>query len=374
MANISRDSYNESKNYDKVILQQGVPLPDYDFNEAQDIIRGKIRNIIMELFGEGAIQDGWQVIGTGASNNFTVKAGSAYRKGHRVILSADSTATELGLTLTTPASNRTDRVYLDVYEVEINSIADPDILHPKLRGTGIEPTRRIQVKADLKIAQGGSVPSDTSTHWYLHLADINRIGGNAAITSEMVVDRRTIAGVPAQFDTTTGHDHDGTNSKRVSPGNINTVVNQSITDTTSDNGTLSQMLSWIVKSIRAITGKADWKTAPATTLETAHTHITTTSGNPHNVNKSDVGLGNVDNESKATMFTNPTFTGTVSGVTKAHVGLANVEDKSAATIRQESGTPLRGEVVSSFPEHANGRIIIHTGEEKAFVSINGKWV
>lgn len=41
------------------------------------------------------------------------------------------------------------------------------------------------------------------------------------------------------------------------------------------------------------------------------THIGTTSGNPHSVTATDVNLGNVTNESKATMFTNPTFTGTV---------------------------------------------------------------
>lgn len=45
---------------------------------------------------------------------------------------------------------------------------------------------------------------------------------------------------------------------------------------------------------------------------------------------SDVGLGNVTNESKATMFTNPTFTGTVSGVTAAMVGLGNVDNTSDA--------------------------------------------
>jgi hypothetical protein len=39
-----------------------------------------------------------------------------------------------------------------------------------------------------------------------------------------------------------------------------------------------------------------------------------------------VGLGNVTNESKATMFTSPTFTGTVSGVTKTMVGLGSVDN------------------------------------------------
>jgi hypothetical protein len=45
-----------------------------------------------------------------------------------------------------------------------------------------------------------------------------------------------------------------------------------------------------------------------------------------------VGLGNVANESKATMFASPTFTGTVSGVTATHVGLGNVTNESKATM------------------------------------------
>ncbi len=45
-----------------------------------------------------------------------------------------------------------------------------------------------------------------------------------------------------------------------------------------------------------------------------------------------VGLGNVTNESKATMFESPTFTGTVSGVTATHVGLGNVTNESKATM------------------------------------------
>jgi hypothetical protein len=41
-----------------------------------------------------------------------------------------------------------------------------------------------------------------------------------------------------------------------------------------------------------------------------------------------IGLGNVTNESKATMFTNPTFTGTVTGVSKAMVGLGSCDNTS----------------------------------------------
>lgn len=57
---------------------------------------------------------------------------------------------------------------------------------------------------------------------------------------------------------------------------------------------------------------------------------------------SSVGLGNVTNESKATMFTSPTFTGTVSGVTATMVGLGNVTNESKATMFADAaltGTP-----------------------------------
>ena len=40
----------------------------------------------------------------------------------------------------------------------------------------------------------------------------------------------------------------------------------------------------------------------------------------------DLSLGNVTNESKATMFTSPTFTGTVAGVTATHVGLGSSDN------------------------------------------------
>ena len=45
-----------------------------------------------------------------------------------------------------------------------------------------------------------------------------------------------------------------------------------------------------------------------------------------------VGLGNVMNESKSTMFASPTFTGTVSGITSTMVGLGNVTNESKATM------------------------------------------
>ena len=57
----------------------------------------------------------------------------------------------------------------------------------------------------------------------------------------------------------------------------------------------------------------------------------TFTGTVSGVTATHVGLGNVTNESKATMFSNPTFTGTVSGVTKSMVGLGNVDNTADAS-------------------------------------------
>lgn len=47
----------------------------------------------------------------------------------------------------------------------------------------------------------------------------------------------------------------------------------------------------------------------------ANKYVHPTGTNPHGTTKADVGLGNVTNESKATMFTSPTFTGTPTSTT-----------------------------------------------------------
>ena len=64
----------------------------------------------------------------------------------------------------------------------------------------------------------------------------------------------------------------------------------------------------------------------------------TFTGTVGGITASMVGLGNVTNESKATMFASPTFTGTVSGVTASMVGLGNVDNTSNATERAATAT------------------------------------
>ena len=284
MANISRNSYDESKHYDKVILQQGKPITDYDFNEAQDIQRGKLRRAVTELTGGGAIGEGWKIIGTGASNNFSVRAGALYSGGYRIALGSDSTANALGLTLTTPTTNRTDEVYLEVYEVEIDSIADPDIIHPKLAGIGMEPTRRIKIKADLRVAEGGSVPADTFDHFYYHLATINRLANNATITSGMVADKRVQSGI-VPHKTSSPIDHPDGSVTDVKIGDR--TINQGLTNP-SNTGTITSLFSWLARAVKAITGKANWYDTPDITLAGTKAHIDAVSPHSGHIKTSDV--------------------------------------------------------------------------------------
>ena len=64
----------------------------------------------------------------------------------------------------------------------------------------------------------------------------------------------------------------------------------------------------------------------------------------------DVSLGNVTNESKETMFTSPTFTGTVSGVTATHVSLGNVtntsDDNKPVSTAQQTALDLKADIAS----------------------------
>jgi len=82
-----------------------------------------------------------------------------------------------------------------------------------------------------------------------------------------------------------------------------------------------------------------------------------------NTTASDVSLGNVTNESKATMFASPTFTGTVSGVTKSHVGLGSVTNESKATMF--SGAALTNNPTAPTQSTGNNSTRIAT---TAFVS------
>lgn len=99
-------------------------------------------------------------------------------------------------------------------------------------------------------------------------------------------------------------------------GNISYIEDENRTPndsaTPAATGKLSTLLNFIVSMIKAITGKANWYTAPGVSLESAKTHMDNTN-NPHNTSKSHVGLSNVDNAKQM-----PIAGGTFTGIAKAY--------------------------------------------------------
>lgn len=60
------------------------------------------------------------------------------------------------------------------------------------------------------------------------------------------------------------------------------IGNRTVDDTSApagDEGNLTNLFSWLGYMIKAITGKENWRTVPATTLDAANTHIS--AANPH---------------------------------------------------------------------------------------------
>jgi hypothetical protein len=58
---ISRDSFDELKNYLGVYLQQGHPILDADWNENQDIVVAALRRLVRETLGDGSPNRGFAI-------------------------------------------------------------------------------------------------------------------------------------------------------------------------------------------------------------------------------------------------------------------------------------------------------------------------
>ena len=198
----SRFSFDETKRYLAMLKEQGKVVLDDEFNVAQEILYTAARRFIADSHGNGAVGDGWKIVGTGASNNFTITggngtpagAGRIYVAGIPVMLPSNilySTQDIAGPALTTPAGARTDEVYLDVWLDESGPADDATIIDPTL---GTETSRRLRIMYMVRVAEGGLTPADYTdatgiTHHTLRLATLARTA-SAAIDAGMVADLR----------------------------------------------------------------------------------------------------------------------------------------------------------------------------------------
>ncbi|MCL6457744.1 MAG: phage tail protein [Gorillibacterium sp.] len=105
------------------------------------------------------------------------------------------------------------------------------------------------------------IESTLDSHDIAVTDSVNHIANAAIHTSQAEHDK--LAGIAASAGT-------------VGSGTDMVIGNRVINDTTvptGDSGTLTVLFGWLANMIKAITGKASWRTAPATTLEAAKTHM-----------------------------------------------------------------------------------------------------
>ena len=142
-------------------------------------------------------------------------------------------------------------------------------------------------------------------------------------------------------------------------GNADTVTNGVYT-----NGSYANP-AWITSLAASKVGLGNVTNESKATMFTSPTFTGTVSG----VTAAMVGLGNVTNESKATMFTSPTFTGTVAGVTKAMVGLGSVENTALSTWAGSTNITTAGTLTTTSVSDSVGnlRSIPINGKSAAYI-------
>lgn len=194
-------SVNKAKHYVGVRLQQGVPVLDADWNEAEDIRRMELLALIRFYIGNGvpAGNNGFQITTTDIDdeNNFRITGGIVMVNGFMEINQQSVTyqdqpdSVELP-ELTTPADDRTDIVYVDVWEEEVSGDGSGDerLIDNRI---GVETSVRIRRVWTVRVHENANDLSSIvkeNRHHYLPLARLNRRKDEARITSDMIVDLR----------------------------------------------------------------------------------------------------------------------------------------------------------------------------------------
>lgn len=170
------------KGYARVRFQQGKPILDRELNLLADLA-GPQR--LAQYIGSGvpAGSDGFRITNLAfATNDFTIKSGSALVNGYEVVLAADTTyktqpRKEKVGPLPVPGGAAVGRIYLRVFVTEANETQDPDLQNPA--DVGFETALRDRVEWEVI-----ATLNDITTADHMLLANYTSTGA--------VTDRRAL--------------------------------------------------------------------------------------------------------------------------------------------------------------------------------------
>jgi len=182
-SNVSRDTFIPSRGYQELIFSQNRPVLDAELNEWQDVYRRREELIEKSGIGNGAIGDGFLSLSSGSPNSLLIYQGTYYNEGRELTLFSNVLITGL----TTPGANRTDYVYIEYYDTEIDGTVDPNIIDPVI---GIETACRKKTVINVRVAEGTAIPQPAAGRVHVQIATLSRTAGNPNITSTMITDDR----------------------------------------------------------------------------------------------------------------------------------------------------------------------------------------
>ncbi|MGB8508494.1 MAG: DUF6519 domain-containing protein [Pyrinomonadaceae bacterium] len=204
MGNFSRDpkariADSINKHYVAIPLQQAVPLLDADWNELENLRRHQHETLGTRFIGSGVPEgeDGFRIIAVNNDNDFSIKHGMILVNGKVVTSDADtrySTQPNVALVppLVTPVADSSFIAYLDVFEREVDSQEDPDLVDNRI---GVETCLRLKREWVVRVIAGDdpqNLPAPPAGRDFYPLALIKRKGGNNAITFPMLNELRRL--------------------------------------------------------------------------------------------------------------------------------------------------------------------------------------
>ena len=186
------DTFDATKSYIGIRLQQGVPLLDRDWNELEDIRRYVERTLRASYLGEGVPDaDGFAVtapafpaqddvlIGTGRCS---VAGYDVWNQQDSVLFSAQGDGVPLPAALPDAADVLT--IYLEPDVVRVDSADDPALANSQ--DINMETCVRDRLVWSVRAARQPAMPPAGS----YALAEISRPAGTTQITADMITDRR----------------------------------------------------------------------------------------------------------------------------------------------------------------------------------------
>jgi hypothetical protein len=164
---VSRDQFDETKNWTEPEWQEGVPVMDADLNLAMKIGKTGLRRAVCDFLGSGSPNDGFKL--SGIVTNPTIHAGDIWIAGLKIELPGNVQASaQPNAPVSFPNGNGI--WYLDIHEKLLTNADDPAIRDSRLPANVETPVKVWKTDWTLRKVLGASLPTPEADHYYIGIA------------------------------------------------------------------------------------------------------------------------------------------------------------------------------------------------------------